>query len=117
MAKTSPLVKFVDGSFEIVLGPDFSHLYEHDLDDLRMILLLAESVEPPQLIVDMSQVKFIGSAVIGMFVTASKSLASRGGTISLLNPNQLCQTAISLARLNSILPMLKTNEAGGTEPV
>ncbi|MCA8994390.1 MAG: STAS domain-containing protein [Planctomycetaceae bacterium] len=117
MAKTPPLVKFVDGSCHIVLGADFSHLYEHDLDDLRIVLLLAESVDPPKLIVDMSQVKFIGSAVIGMFVTASKTLAKRGGTVSLLNPNQLCQTAISLSKLNSLLPMLKRDEAGELVPL
>ena len=102
--QSAPKVRFDSGVFVVELGEDFSHLQEHVIDELKIIPLLSKSIEPACLVIDMTNVKFIGSAAIGLLVDASKTLTDRGGSFGLLNANQYCQTVISMAKLDSILP-------------
>lgn len=90
--------------FIVELGTEYSHLYESLLDGLTILPLLAESVDQPRLVIDMKNVKFIGSAVIGHFVTVSKKLAERGGRLMLANTNQFCRAAVKLSNLDSMMP-------------
>ena len=105
MTKVSaPRVRFDSGVYVVELGEDYSHLQESVLKELNLLPQLAESIEPACLLIDMANVKFIGSAVIGMFVNVSKSLNERGGAFGLLHANQFCQTVIGMAQLSSFLP-------------
>ena len=101
-----PQVRYESDRFQIDLGPDFSHLHENVLEHLGIISVLAQSAEPPQVVVNMKDVQFIGSAVIGHLVAASKTLQARGGQLWLSNVNKFCQSVISVANLNALLPTL-----------
>ena len=101
---TAPQVRFDSGVFVIELGEDYSHLQENVLAELKIISLLGNSIDPARMVVDMKDVKFIGSAVLGLFVDVSKNLTERGGSFGLLHANKFCQTVISMAKLSSILP-------------
>ena len=108
MPAAPPKIRFDSGVFIVELGDEFTHLQETVLGDLHIISLLALSVEPPRLAIEMSKVKYIGSAVIGRFVDISKQLRERGGTFGLLNTNAFCQSVISLSKLEPILPTVES---------
>lgn len=101
---TAPTVRFVEGVYIIELGEEFASLYENKLDQLQLLPVLAKSVSPARVVVDMSHVQFIGSALIGKFVDVSKTLAARNGSFGLLNANEYCRTVINLTKLASFLP-------------
>jgi anti-anti-sigma factor len=71
---------------------------------LQLLPLLAQSVSPARLVVDMSNVKYIGSALIGKFLGVSRILAARNGSFGLVNMNGYCRTVISLTKLARFLP-------------
>lgn len=100
----TPSVRFVDGVYVMELGPEFASLYEHKLDQLQLLPMLARSAFPARVVVDMSHVKFIGSALIGKFVEVSRTLSARNGSFGLVNTNEYCRTVISLTRLESFIP-------------
>lgn len=111
LMKASPAtVRFDSGVFVVGLGEELSHLQEGVLSDLEFLSQLAQSIDPPRLAIEMSHVKYLGSAAIGKFVDISKTLRERGGTIGLLNANAFCQSVISLARLEPLLPTVERLE-------
>lgn len=95
---SAPKVRFDSGVYVIELGEEFASLYENKLDQLQLLPMLAKSVSPARMVVDMSHVKFIGSALIGKFVDVSKTLAARNGSFGLLNANEYCRTVITWTR-------------------
>ena len=99
-----PRIGTCGNAFVTELSTDYSHLYEPMLEDLAVLPLLAASIEPPRLVIDMSNVQFIGSAAIGYFVTVAKTLNKRGGWLKLANPGQFCRAAIGLSNLDIVMP-------------
>ncbi|MEQ9406071.1 MAG: STAS domain-containing protein [Fuerstiella sp.] len=106
-----PAVRFVDGVFVIEPGDDYSHLHKNVLEHLTLLPLLAESIQPPLLVLDMKPVQFIGSAAIGELVLVSRRLKSRHGAFALASANRFCQTTLGLASLESMLPNFESTEA------
>ena len=106
-----PVVRFRKDHFLVELGPDYSHLQEALLKHLQVLPHLADSIEPGHLILDMKEVKFIGSTFIGLLVSVSKRLKSRGGHFALLNTNKFCETVIELAGLSEFLPQHEVSES------
>ena len=101
---TPPVLRCVDGVLLVELGEDYSHLHEDSLQHLQVLPLVAESIDPARIVVDMSHVKFIGSALIGQLLAISKRLSARGGSLGLIRANRYCQTVISLAQLSAMIP-------------
>ncbi|MCA9062802.1 MAG: STAS domain-containing protein [Planctomycetaceae bacterium] len=99
-----PVVRFVEDNFVIEPGEDYSHLHASFQEHLQIITLLAESIDPPRMLFDMSHVKFIGSAALGQLVAVSRRLTLRHGRFGLLHVNAFCETAINTAKLSKILP-------------
>lgn len=97
-------IRFSDDCFVVDLSPEMSHLQEPLHESLTMLPQLADLVVPARLQLDMTHVKFIGSAFIGLLVTVRKRLAGRGGTFELRNANKYCQTTIRLVGLEKLLP-------------
>ena len=101
-----PTLRIHRGIFVVELGSDYSHLYESMLNDLALLPLLAASIEPAELVIDLSPVEFLGSAAIGHFVSVAKTLNARGGSLRLAAANNFCRTAISLSKLESLMPCI-----------
>ena len=101
---TPPVLRSVDGVLLVELGEEYSHLHEDMLQHLQVLPLLAESIEPARIVIDMRHVKFIGSALIGQMLAMSRKLTARGGSLGLVHANKFCETVINLARVSSMLP-------------
>jgi hypothetical protein len=68
------------------LGPHFDCLYESVLPELASLLDLANSVDPPRLVIDLGSTKFFGSAFIGFVISLSQRLNARpNGRLALAN--------------------------------
>ena len=102
---SAPAVHCIDGVFVVEPGPEYSRLYEPMLDNLAVLKQLAESADSCRVVFDMQHVDLIGSALIGYLLSAGRTLANRGGALTLANANRFCQTAINLTQLKSMLPI------------
>ena len=95
----------------IELGPSYESLDEPDLEDLGSLLLTkAATIEPPRLLLDLSQTRFIGSTFIELLVRAWKRLASRGGTMALCAVQPFCAEVIHVTRLDTLWEMFSTRD-------
>ena len=93
----------------IRLGEDYASSFGNLLEDLAFIQQLAQSVTPPRLVVDLTNVKFIGSAFIGFMVTVYKTITSReSGRFALCGLNSFCQSAISISKLQDRFEIFET---------
>ena len=61
-------------------------------------------------IIDLTQVKFLASMGLSLFLHAAKGLQRRGLRLVLTNPQPLISEAIRASRLSSLLPVVQ-NEA------
>jgi len=95
----------------IELGPSYESLDEPALEDLGGLLLTkAATIEPPRLLLDLSQTRFIGSTFIELLVRAWKRLASRGGTMALCAVQPFCAEVIHVTRLDTLWEVFPTKD-------
>ncbi|MEO2017293.1 MAG: STAS domain-containing protein [Fuerstiella sp.] len=106
-----PSVSFADGVFVITMGPEYSHLHENMLESLALLPLLADSIVPARMVIDMAPVQFIGSALIGHLVAINQRLIARDdGALALCNLNKFCKTALSVSNLDTLLQTIDSPE-------
>ena len=70
--------------------------------------------DPPQVIVDLSRVGFIGSFGIRMLLQAIKTASARGGRIVLLNPTKIVDSALDISGLGGNVVRGDDAEAAGS---
>jgi len=104
-----PEVLNQDSVTVVRLGADYANFYENLLPHLSFMQPLAESINPPRLVVDMQHVKFVGSAFLGFMVTVHKTLAAReSGRFALCGLSPFCRSAISVSKLDRIFEIFDT---------
>jgi len=106
-----PQVTEQKGVTVIELGSSYESLDEPALEDFGGLLLTkAATVEPPRLLLDLSQTSFIGSTFIELLVRAWKRLASRGGTMALCAVQPFCAEVIHVTRLDTLWEIFPTRD-------
>jgi anti-anti-sigma factor len=63
-------------------------------------------------LVDLSQVTFIASLGMGMFVGAAKALQREGAKMVLVSPRELVQRALEAAGIQQVIPIVQQEEEG-----
>ena len=112
-AVNPPEVSVIKSVTVISPGSDFSNLYESLIDQLGISLQFLEELNPPKLLIDMKDVKFVGSAFLGRMVFVHKTLAAReAGRVALCGLNSFCRAALSVSKLDNVLEMFPTVEEG-----
>ncbi len=90
-------------------GADFSNLYEGLLDNLGLTTDLAQTLSSPHLVVDMQNVKFIGSAFLGRMVSLQKAFSEmESGRFALCGMSSFCRAALSVSKLDRMLEVFPT---------
>lgn len=108
-----PEVSVVNSVTVICPGTDFSNLYESLIDHLGMSPQFLEELSPPKLLIDMRNVKFIGSAFLGRMVFVHKTLTAREtGRVAMCGLNSFCRAALSVSKLDTVLEVFPTVEDG-----
>jgi anti-anti-sigma factor len=62
-------------------------------------------------VVDLSQVTFLASIGIRHLVSATKTLARKGGKLVLVNPNALVKEVLETSGVTDIMPIVATESA------
>jgi anti-sigma B factor antagonist len=87
----------------IQLGPAYDSLDDGALDELGGLLLTqAATVDPPHVVLDLSNTGFIGSLFIELLVRAWKRLTERGGAFVLCGVQPFCEEVIRTTHLNTL---------------
>ena len=110
MTSVNPPEVSVEKSVTVICpGSDFSNLYESLIDQLGMSPEFLEQLNPPKLLINMQNVKFVGSAFLGRMVFVHKTLTAReSGRVAMFGMNSFCRAALSVSKLDSVLEVYPT---------
>lgn len=96
----------------------FSVDREYDSLDDRMVSDFStqlngaiEQVDPPVLLLDLSDTTFIGSSFLGVLVRAWKRIRERNGQMALCHVNELCSEVLHASKLDTIWGIYPTRDA------
>ncbi len=108
----APTVESQDGVTVIRLGPDYESLDESLLDELRAVILqVAETADPPRVVLDLSHTKFFGSAFIEILFRAWNRLKARGGAFALSGLTEYCAEIIEITHLDRLWTVFADRDA------
>ena len=110
-ATRNPAVETQDGVTVILLGPEYESLDECLLDELRgTILEVAETADPPKVVLDLSHTKFFGSAFIEIMFRAWKRVTARGGTFAVSGLTKYCAEIVEVTHLDRLWKVFADRE-------
>ncbi len=108
-------IEQLDRMFVVQLGPEYSSLDDDAVNRLQAQLLkLAESADPPWMLIDLSHTKFVGSLFLAMLVRCNNRLTNRHGRLGLCAVGSFCRDALRISRLDRIWPIFLSREDAQT---
>ena len=100
-----------DGVTVVTLGPHFDSLYESVLPELSSLLHMADSVEPPRLLIDLKNIKYFGSVFIGFLISLSQRICERpNGRLGIANVSPFCRMALETTKSDQLLDLFNSVE-------
>lgn len=97
----------------VTLGGAYNSLCEQANAELSKVLTqLAETVEPPLLILDLGQTERFGSIFLETLIRAWRRLAHRGGKLAVSRLTPLCAEVFHRTNLDEIWPSFATTDEG-----
>jgi anti-anti-sigma factor len=108
----NPKISKDDEVTVIALGPEYESLDESGLEDLRTVILdVAQTADPPLVVLDMSHTKFFGSAFIEvLFRTWNRLNAREGGKFCLSGLTPYCREVIDITHLDRLWHVCNTRD-------
>ena len=105
-----PVVEQRTGVTVVVLGPEFETVDEAVLKDASSVILdVAQSANPPLVVVDLSHTKFFGSAFIETLFRAWNRLNSEeGGRFCISGLTPYCREVIEVTHLDRLWTLSET---------
>jgi anti-anti-sigma factor len=113
--RTAPLLqarKAGDVTLATVLTPDLNEANAEDLG--QELLRLVEGVARPRLRLDLAQVRFLTSTVLGKLVGLHKRVRAAGGELVLLNVAGDVYEVFELTRLHQFLDVRRPDVAAAS---
>jgi anti-sigma B factor antagonist len=100
-----------DGVTVVCLGPDFESLYESELVKLQSVRELADTASPPVMIIDLSNIKYFGSAFMGFLFAIANRLIQRGdGRLGLCNLAPFARMVLETTKSNTIIGLFESQD-------
>ncbi|MCG6156670.1 STAS domain-containing protein [Rubinisphaera margarita] len=101
-----------EGNVSILrLLPQLNNVQWGDIDSIGTEVLNAMATQKnPQVIIDLSQLSYMGSAMVALIVRVWKAAQARGGKISVVCPNDGVREVLKLASLDRVWPIVNTTE-------
>jgi anti-anti-sigma factor len=97
------------GTTVVELDRQYESLDEADLLHFGGVLLdEAIHADPPVVVVDMAQTKYIGSSFIEILIQAWKRLKGRGGSLALCSVQPFCREVFETTHLDRLWPQFPT---------
>lgn len=111
----APEIGIRNGVTVIALGNEYENLDEHLLDKLREVMLgVAQTADPPLVVLDLSNTKFFGSAFIEILFSLSNCLKGRSGSFALCSLTSYCEEVLRITHLDSIWPVYANRDLAVT---
>ena len=93
----------VDGVTIAVLGVEYDNLNEEQLAAASdRLLSLAKTIDPPQLVFDLSRTRFFASGFLGIVFRVWSRLTKRGGTISMCGVSGVCVDVLRVTNVEKL---------------
>jgi anti-sigma B factor antagonist len=107
-----PAVTREAGVTVVTLGPEYENLEETELETLKVALLeVAERADPPIVVLDFSQLRFFGSALIEALFRAWNHLKTRpGGRLALCGLSGYCREVVEITHLDQLWSIFETRD-------
>jgi anti-anti-sigma factor len=100
-----------DGVTVIVLNENYDNLDDANLKtDSDFLLEAANTVDPPLLVLDMSNTKFFASEFLGRLFRVWQRLQKRNGKLAVCAASELCGEILSVTRVDTIWTITKTRD-------
>jgi anti-anti-sigma regulatory factor len=94
-------------------GPDFESIYESSLPDFADVLELANTVDPPLVLMDLKHTNYCGSAFLGFLVRLSNRIAvQRNGRFGVCHLSKFVQTVVSASKMEKVFDVFETRDEG-----
>ena len=101
-----------DGVTVIILGEQYDNLDEPSLRAAAEELLeIAQTSDPPLIVVDMGRTNFFGSAFLGTLFRVWRRLTSRGGKMCVCGATGPCAEVLEITQVDRLWDLHKTREA------
>jgi anti-sigma B factor antagonist len=101
-----------DGVTVIVLGEQYDNLDEPALEAAAAELLeIAQSADPPMIVVDMGRTKLFGSAFLGTLFRVWRRLTANGGNLSVCCATGPCAEVLAVTQVDRLWNLFDTRDA------
>jgi anti-anti-sigma factor len=105
-------VSQVDGVTIFSVDREYDSLDDRKVSEFSSQLTGAvEQVDPPVLLLDLSETTFIGSSFLGVLVRAWKRIRERNGRMALCHVNELCSEVLHASKLDTIWDIYPARDA------
>src|ERR1700693_1085621 len=111
-AAKAPSITQEDGVTVITLGSEYESLQETELETLKGTLLdTAERADPPLIVLDLSNLRYLGSALIESLFRTWNHLKSRpGGRLALCGLTSYCREVVEITHLDQLWSIFETRD-------
>jgi anti-sigma B factor antagonist len=108
----APSVTREQGVTVIALGPEYEHLDDAELENLKGVLLnTAVEADHPLVVLDLSRLGYFGSSFIEALICVWKHLNARpGGRMSLCGLTANCREVVGFTHLDQLWSVFETRE-------
>jgi anti-sigma B factor antagonist len=101
-----------DGVTVIVLGEQYDNLDEPALEAAAVELLdIAQSADPPLIVIDMARTNFFGSAFLGTLFRVWRRLTTRNGKLCVCGATGPFADVLSVTQVDRLWNLFDTREA------
>jgi anti-anti-sigma factor len=93
------------------LGLEYESIFGAELGHFQDVVSLADSVDPPRLVLDLRHTSYFGSGFLGILVQLAKQIKRRpGGQFGVSNVSGLCKDIITGTRMEHYFDLFDTKE-------
>jgi len=104
-------IQTVEGVTVIRPREEYSSLFENLLDEAGLTVAFIDSVGSTKFVIDLRNVRFVGSAFLGRCILLQKTLKAReGGSLALCGMNTFTRAAMSLAALDKVIAVFECSD-------
>ena len=95
----------------VTLGPEYESIFGAELGHFQDVISLADSVEPPLMVMDLRHSNYFGSGFLGVLVQMAKQIKKRpGGQFGVCQVTGLCRDILIGTRMEHYFDLFDTRE-------
>jgi len=111
MIKSDIEIRDENGTTIAILGVEYDNLTDGTLTAASETLLsVASSIDPPKLILDLSQTRFFASAFLGILFRVWNRLSHRGGTMAMCCASDVCADVLRVTNVEKLWGIYETRQ-------